>query len=53
MLWTKIIENIKHMFYPTTFFVTTVKFVIIQKNAVEQDGPQMTTQYGESALHAG
>ena len=38
---------------PITFFPKIAPFMRCPKNAVETEGPQMTSQYGEYAFRAG
>jgi hypothetical protein len=46
-------ERIKtHILCSITLFAKTAPF-IMSKNVLEPEGPQMTSQYGAYALHAG
>ena len=54
--WINVVEKIKkHIFCSITFFFFENRTVYekIPKNMVETEGPQMTSQYGAYALHAG
>ena len=54
MFWTKVVEKIAtHILYSVTFPQDRAIYEIMSKNLVEPDGPQITSQYGAYALHAG
>ena len=54
MFQTNVIEKIKiHILYSITLLRKSAVNEIISKNVVEPERPQMTTQYGACALHAG
>jgi hypothetical protein len=48
---TKVVENIKTDFAFRNIFPKV--YEIMWKNTVEPERPQMTTEYGACALHAG
>ena len=54
MFWTKVVDKTKtHILCSVTFSENCTIYEIIPKNMVETEGPQMTSQYGAYALHAG
>ena len=55
MFQTKVVEKIKtHILCSINFFPENrAVYDIILKNLVEPEGPQMTSEYGAYALHAG
>jgi hypothetical protein len=53
-IYTKVVEKIKiHILCSITFFENRTVCEIMSINMVETEGPQMTSQYGAYALHAG
>ena len=53
MLQIKVVEKIKtHILCPITFFENRAVYVIMSKNMVEPEGPEMTSQNGAYELHA-
>jgi hypothetical protein len=50
----KVVEKIKtHILCSKTFSENRVVYEIMSKNMVDPEVPQMTSQYGAYALHAG
>ena len=50
----RIVEKIKtHSMFNNFFFENGAVYEIMSKNIVEPEEPQMTSQYGAHALHAG
>jgi hypothetical protein len=54
MFQIKVVEEIKtHVLCSVTFPEIRAIYQIISKNVVEPERPQMTSQHGAYALHAG
>ena len=54
MFYTKVVEKIKiRILCSITFSENRTVYEIVSKNTVETEKPQMTSQYGLHALHAG
>jgi hypothetical protein len=54
MVYTKGVEKMKtHILYTTTFSENRAVHEIMSKNDVEPERPQITSQHGAYALHAG
>jgi hypothetical protein len=46
-------ENQTHILYSVFFFENLIVYEIMSKNWLETEGPQMTSEHGACALHAG
>jgi hypothetical protein len=54
MFLTRVVDKIEaHIFFQYFFSENYTVYEILSKNLIETEGPQMTSQYGAYALHAG
>jgi hypothetical protein len=54
MFELRVVEKMKTQFHVQQLFSENLGvYEIMSKNVVDPEGPQMTTQYGACALHAG